>query len=244
MNFTYESYEKLLQLFSDHGYSIADYENYHLFKRCVILRHDIDYDLNKALYLAKIESEMGVQSTYFILLTSDFYNLFSEHTNKAIAAIHGMGHHIGLHFDEKRYIKISGNIDRLRDKVIEEAECLRSAIGIPIKSVSMHRPSQEVISADMKIPGLINTYGKVFFKEFKYLSDSRRRWREAVEEIIKSEKFDKVQILTHAFWYNQEEMSLEDSIRTFVNDGNMARYKLLQDNFTDLEGVMNRSKVR
>ena len=39
------------------------------------------------------------------------------------------------------------------------------------------------------VPGMINGYGKVYFKEFKYLSDSRRWWREPVEEIIESGQY-------------------------------------------------------
>ena len=51
---------------------------------------------------------------------------------------------------------------------------------------------------------MINSYGQTFFHDFKYLSDSRRRWREPVEEIIRSGTYDRLHILTHAFWYHKQ----------------------------------------
>ena len=47
---------------------------------------------------------------------------------------------------------------------------------------------------------------KVFFDgEIKYVSDSRRRWREDVDGIIAEKKFDKIQMLVHPLWYYEKE---------------------------------------
>ena len=90
---------------------------------------------------------------------------------------------------------------------------------------------------------MINSYGQKFFKEFKYLSDSRRRWREPVEHIIEAQEYDRLHILTHPFWYNMTDRSLHDSIFEFVNNANRSRYNFLQSNFTDLESVMLSGEV-
>ena len=82
-----------------------------------------------------------------------------------------------------------------------------------------------MLDADLQIKGLINSYGKTYFKEFKYVSDSRRRWREPIEDIITSDDFKRLHILTHAFWYNDAEKSIHDSVREFVNGGNKQRYE-------------------
>ena len=55
--------------------------------RVVILRHDIDYSLDKAVALAELERELGVSSTYFVLLTSEFYNLLSKDNLSKISKI-------------------------------------------------------------------------------------------------------------------------------------------------------------
>ena len=186
MLFTYEAYETLIDLLRKHGYTVSSYRNWQMATRCVILRHDIDYDPAKAIEMAKLEQRLGVQSTYFALLTSDFYNAFSKESGEMFREISACGHEIGLHFDEVRYPELAGDADAVREKIIQECRLLEAAAGREITIVSMHRPSKAILEADLEIPGIINSYGSVYFKGFKYLSDSRRRWREPVEDIISS----------------------------------------------------------
>ena len=40
-----------------------------------ILRHDVDFSLNHALALAKIEAQEFVKAAYFVNQLSEFYNL-------------------------------------------------------------------------------------------------------------------------------------------------------------------------
>lgn len=58
MKFTYDAYQKLIERLKDKEYRIADYKSWQEEERCVILRHDIDTDISKAVKLASIE-EMG-----------------------------------------------------------------------------------------------------------------------------------------------------------------------------------------
>lgn len=243
MNFTYDAYRSLLKKISEQGYQFSDYKNWKKTGRCVILRHDIDNDIEKAVRLALIEGSGGVTSTYFVLLTSDFYNVFSKKSSDGLKLIAAHGHSIGLHFDEVCYPEISGNVEAIKEKIKEEAEVLSRAIGSRVDIVSMHRPSSFVLEADIKIPGMINSYGQKFFKEFKYLSDSRRRWREPVEEIIESEKYERIHILTHPFWYHETEENIQETVSDFINNGNYARYQSMEQNITDLESIMAKNEV-
>lgn len=243
MNFTYDSYCSLLSLIEQSGYEIADYHNWEEKKRCVILRHDVDNDLSKALKLAQIEQSKGINSTYFVLVTSDFYNIFSKDNSKKISEILKCGHQIGLHFDETVYQIQSKKYDMVCDKILYETRLLEMVTGTPIKVVSMHRPRKEMLTEKLVIPGMINAYGTPFFDEFKYLSDSRRRWREPVEKIVASGKYDKLQILTHAFWYYEQERDLHDTVKSFVNSANRQRYEAYGENFTDLDSVMGINEI-
>ena len=45
--------------------------------RFVISRHDVEFDPNRALELAKIEQGAGLKSTYFFQSCSDAYNITS-----------------------------------------------------------------------------------------------------------------------------------------------------------------------
>ncbi|MCH5250246.1 MAG: hypothetical protein J1E98_09940 [Lachnospiraceae bacterium] len=243
MNFTYDGYCSLLSLIGKSGYEIVDYNNWEDTKRCVILRHDVDNDLSKALRFAQIEQSKGIRSTYFVLVTSDFYNIFSKDNSKKILEIIKCGHKIGLHFDETVYSMKPWGHDVVRDKILYETKLLEMVTEKPVKVVSMHRPSKEMLIEKLVIPGMINAYGTPFFDEFKYLSDSRRRWREPVEEIVASGKYDRLQILTHAFWYDEEEKDIHDTVKIFINSANTQRYETYGENFTDLASVMGMNEI-
>ncbi len=60
MNFTYKSYSNLINSLKEHNYKICSYSNWQDHdKKVVILRHDIDNSISKALQLARLESNLG-----------------------------------------------------------------------------------------------------------------------------------------------------------------------------------------
>ena len=121
---------------------------------------------------------------------------------------------------------------------MEEAFLLGKILNQSVQCVSMHRPSREILAADIEIPGIVNSYGKTFFHTFKYISDSRRHWREPVEDIVKNEEYDRLHILTHAFWYREKEQDIRMTLETFMNHANDERYHILRDNITNLDEVI------
>lgn len=238
MEFTYSGYSVLIELLKKCDYQFADYENYHSFNKCVILRHDVDYDLQKSFEFAKLENKLGIKSTYFVLVTSDFYNIFSKHSIQILKQIASLGHNLGLHFDEMNYPDIIGNVSEIESKILFEANLLESAIQKPVNLVSMHRPSKATLESNLAIPGMINSYSDEFFHNFKYLSDSRRNWSEPAEDIIKSGRFERLHILTHAFWYKEEEEDIAATIKSFINNSKYERYDNLNDNIRDLNSII------
>lgn len=241
MEFTYSGYRRLLSLLRENGYAIAGYDNWREFPRCVILRHDIDTSLEDAVKLGELEAEAGVRSTFFVLLRTDFYNPASAKSLATIRKLREMGHEIGLHFDETSYAPVAGG--EILEKMVHEADTLSMIFGFPVKSVSMHRPSRETLDANYHIPGLVNSYGKLFFRDFKYLSDSRRRWREPVEDIIRSRQYERLHILTHAFWYHEREEDITETVGRFIRAANGERYRAMSENLTDLPSVLKESEI-
>ena len=237
MKFTYDSYRKLIGLLRQGGYSFADYHTYAETEHPVILRHDIDISIEKSVTLAELEQELGVKSTWFVLVTSDFYNAASRHSRECLLRIKHMGHEIGLHFDETAYGPLDA--DSMTAAILKEREMLQNMTEIEISSVSMHRPSKWVLEADLKIPGMVNSYGREFFHDFKYVSDSRMRWREDVMKYALERTYPRLHILTHAFWYNDEELSLHDALDGFLSAARKDRYGILNGNFTDLPLVIS-----
>ena len=243
MQFTYSSYLELIKSLRHHGYSVTNYRDWKDKERCAILRHDIDYDVDCALKLAEIEADEDIQSTYFVLLTSDFYNPHSSDVREKLKRIDALGHEIGLHYDELSYKDAIADEEKITNNIIYEGKILADIIGKSVSVVSMHRPSKGILDADLKIPGFINSYGYEFFHDFKYVSDSRRRWREPIDEYIGQESFDKLHILTHAFWYKKEEEDLKETLREYISKGSIDRYSIMNKNFTKLEDVLSREEI-
>ena len=241
MEFTYKAYSKLLELLRAHHYSFCNYQNYRDFDRCVIMRHDIDYNIEQAVRLAQAEADFGIQSTYFVLLSSDFYNPASKHMTDMLQQIRGMGHEVGLHFDEVAYEGCSA--EELPGLIRREAKLLGDICDFPIRCFSMHRPNRLTLEKDLQVEGLVNSYGQEFFRDFKYLSDSRRNWREPVLDIIRSGQYDKLHILTHAFWYGDEEETISDAVGRFVRSANLERYDQMAENIRSIEDILHRSEV-
>lgn len=241
MEFTYASYKNLILALERNGYQIRNYHDFQEARRCVILRHDIDTDLAQAARFAELEADVGVRSTYFVLLRTDFYNPASRQSLERLHSIQMLGHEVGLHFDEKAYPdEVPAETVR---HILQERDILADILGTPVTTVSMHRPSKATLDADLQIPGMINSYGRTFFHDFKYLSDSRRHWREPAEEIIQSGRYDRLHILTHAFWYHEWEESLRETISRFINRGNYERYEYMRENITDLEGILREEEA-
>lgn len=239
--FSYNGYKKLIERLRDLDFSFMSYHDFEANKKPCILRHDVDTDIKKAADFAAFESTLGVKSTYFVLITTDFYNLMSSRGGQPfVKSIVESGHEVGLHFDELAYAEDSDVVANIK----REAAILSEIIGQEVKTVSMHRPSKATLEANYEIPGLVNSYGEKFFKEFKYWSDSHMRWREDVYGLLAENRYDKIHLLTHPFWYaKEEEKSIDEMLRSFILRANGERYDSLNDNFTDLDEIVKRDEI-
>ena len=190
--------------------------------------------------MAQIEADEGVKSTYFVLLRTEFYNPASFNGVQALQKIQALGHEIGLHFDEATYEHKDVEVCTL---IQREAAILSDICQTKIGTVSMHRPSSKTLEANYEIDGIVNTYGDIFFKKFKYLSDSRRNWREPVMDVVLNGEYDRLHILTHAFWYKDVDETLETAVSKFVRSANRERYAMLADNIRDLRLIMTENEI-
>jgi hypothetical protein len=90
MNFTKDNFKTILQLLKPENIDFHNPGN------GIILRHDVDQDLEKSFRCALIENEIGVKSTYFILNTADYWQDLPR-TMQICNSIQSMGHEIGWH---------------------------------------------------------------------------------------------------------------------------------------------------
>lgn len=63
-------------------------------KRYLWIRHDIDHDLDKAITMARLESEYGYRSTYFLLHTAPYWK---NGDTQVIKELVRLGHNVGIH---------------------------------------------------------------------------------------------------------------------------------------------------
>ena len=244
MKFTYEAYTRMLQKIFDYGYRFVNYSYWQDKEKTVILRHDIDQDLQKAVIFSEIEkySKLEVEATYFVLVSTNFYNVHHKTSRECMKKIIENGGKIGLHFDETQYSIFDE--DELRGLVNKEAEILSNIIETKIEAVSMHRPSEKLLSLNLKFPNIINSYGAAYIREMKYLSDSRRYWRENIEQVIENGNYPRLHILTHPFWYMEGlEKDLKQTLKEFVLGASLNYYENLEDNFRDLDNELKRADI-
>jgi hypothetical protein len=140
----------------------------------VFLRHDVDLSLDAALELARLEAELGVRATYFLMTRSVFYNLGSDAGEQALAELRALGHAVG-HHAVYPHVDLDDRFDRV---------------------VAWHNPDPEFVS--QPIDGAVNVMELPWFDPERYRSDSNQHWRQGCphEQLARGE-FDWLQLLVH-----------------------------------------------
>ena len=162
-NFNLNSYGVMISRIKELGYKIVFFDGIDFKSKHLILRHDIDMSLKSALNMAVYEASQKIYSTYFLLLRSDMYNIFSSESTDIVKKIISLGHKIGLHFDHSIYTnKEHACLDQYCE---DECSALESWFNIDINTISFHKPSKYLLSIDRKIAGRINTYQSNYFKK-------------------------------------------------------------------------------
>ena len=168
----------------------------------IILRHDVDFSLKDAFRIAKIENELGICSTFFILLHSELYNPLGIVSSKLISSMLKMGHKIGLHYDEIFFLQTKVDIS---EGIKKEIELLEQHFDTKIEAAVRHNPSIRGEKIPVKLPdGVVDAMSEQFTLQRKYLSDSVQFWRERCfcNHQLNYKKF---QILTHpALWTDEQ----------------------------------------
>ncbi len=100
----------------------------------VVLRHDVDHDLDIGLEMAYWEAEYGYRATYFLLHSADYWN-DSRFIDKCLQ-LQDFGHEVGLHLNMlTRWF--TGEIDDVADAITSLVKPLKQQ-GVRITGVSAH----------------------------------------------------------------------------------------------------------
>lgn len=226
LDFTYQGYSKLLDYLRQKGFEFSPYSN-NLIDKLIFLRHDIDFSLEDALTFAKLENELGVQSTFFLQLGSPFYNLLNIESRKIISQIIELGHDIGLHFDTVNYKYFSYN--DLLTKINYEIGVLESIIGKEVVLYSFHRPASNPTIHDQLLFDERYVHSRKFDSK-KYISDSKMHFREDLISYIENDAFNSYQINLHPIWYKNNNNDIEHRLLDFLIRTEKKTIELIQKN--------------
>lgn len=230
IQFTYDTYVDLLYELRSNGYEFTSYDDT-IEEGEVLLRHDVDWSPRRALTMAELEVDNNINSTYFFLLTSPFYNALCQETRNVIDRISSMGHDLGLHFSTHQYWSSKPSDEELVAEVTREREILSSVTGEPIDTVSFHIPPDWVLKRSYE--EFESTYEERFFTSIAYRGDSNQRWR-------RTPPFDdgvpeRLQILVHpGLWAETDQTFAERLYRErddrFSEISEFLNYQFIDDN--------------
>ncbi len=213
--FTLDSYRVLLELLGRDNQNLrfVDLEREAEPPRYFILRHDVDFCLQTALEMAQLEAHLGVRATYFILLGSPAYNMFSSPENTIPARLVDLGHEVGLHYDPRIQSAVIPPLEWLR----MEADVLSRMAGAKVRTIAIHDPSLNAGDPFLKGTEFTNAYEARFTEKIRYFSDSCGAWRDAAVESLSARPIpDRLQILIHPFFWRKDAGDRWSRLRDFV----------------------------
>ena len=211
--FSYAEYRNIITLVKQ-NLPIMDFSevNDEVHSFCV-LRHDIEFSIDRALEMARIEHEdLNVHSTYTVQLRNNTYNALSQKNIEAIQEIESMGHYIGLHQNPPQM-----GDDELVDYILKDIETLEHYYGFEVDRFAFHRcgSNPQLLEKYVKVPNKINCYAEDFFHYFSgdrpeelrvhYLADSNHEWKYG--HPLHVDYWDlpqKMQLLTHPFSWSED----------------------------------------
>ncbi len=220
--FSYKDYQNIINLIKISG----KVENFYTAKnknKFIIMRHDVEFSVERAYQLALVEANEDFHSTYFFQLTNNAYNLLSKRNLTLIHEIAHLGHCIGLHFHPNGLTDLT----HICSEIEKQINILNQMLPIKIDTFSIHRPSKEILRANLKLPFAINAYQNDYFSFIEdlniatptvcYLSDSRHHWNYGLTpsaELFKNH--DKIQILTHPYSWTPDGFDNLNNFRSLI----------------------------
>lgn len=210
-NFSLKHYEECLDTAKKNGYVFLTFNEFAKkdeFEKSIFMRHDIDFQLDVALKMAKLEHKHKIKSTYFVRICG-LYNPWNVKVFNILNEISELGHEIGLHY-EPGFSKLY-NRDINKD-LKASIQILESLFLRKIHSIAPHEP---VRNGHMKMDNSVleelgikhQAYDKKFLESMKYISDSSCRWREGCMCHFINKQTPTLYILTHPFWWFDKSLS-------------------------------------
>lgn len=217
-DFTLKKYQELCEAMIDGKYdfiTMKEYFNKPPTSAFVILRHDVDRNIESALDMATLENSLDIKSTYYFRMTPDLLK------SDILKDLENMGHEIGYHYEvldktkgnKEMAIQLFKNeLDEFRKIVDIKTACMH---GNPLANWSNYDLWQEYDFRNFEIIG--EPYLSIDYDKVLYLSDTGREWKNSASikdivnkkhtevinstddiiKLIETKKYQQFCILTH-----------------------------------------------
>lgn len=216
--FSRSGYRDLLDEIRQQGYTFVKMADSQLpGSPMAILRHDIDFSVEYALQMARLEAAAGVHATYFFMTTCAYYNVFTDRSRESLAEITSLGHEVGLHWDSRF---LPARTEEHADFFKAQLLMLSSVTGEKVKSCSQHIPT-DTPAFDISPFVEFNAYSSRINKRYRYVSDSSMAWRQFTPLDIIAEGVD-MQFLSHPIWWMAEGENQAAKIRSMTAQAEQA----------------------
>lgn len=239
--FTEREYARLIALARERWRFIGFPEALTESDNVILWRHDIDFSPQRALRLARIEHELGVSATYFVLLNGDFYNPLERSTLAVLKKIRELGHFLALHFDAAAHVGTSAGDSALTRALALDRSILEGYLMVKIETFSYHNPDTVAggVSEEDEVEGMLNVYSPGIRTRFSYVSDSNGFWRHRrLADVLARGDETKLHVLTHPEWWTPEPMSPRDRVSRCI-DGRARRQHSEYDRFLEVQARPN-----
>lgn len=239
-DFTFNNYQRLLQLALNMGFKFSDYsfDNSAKSEKEIVWRHDVEFSVHNALKMAKIEKEMGIKAYYYFQIHSEFYNIFEKEIYLLAKEIVKKDHYIGLHFDA-HFWEIHDQRE-LEKCLFNDMKLLESLLGVGIKSFSYHNTTPQLLTLnDTYYAGMLNVYAKVIREKYRYCTDSTGIWRyERLEDVLQDNSIKYLQVLTHDGMWQEDAMAPRQRVIYCLTE-DMNRKMNYYDYYFKINGILN-----
>ena len=209
----------------------------------LLLRFDVDYSIFAVTPILRNLSEFkDLSASFYLLVDSNQYNIFSRFSRIALEKIAENGHEIGLHFNptvgERRQEILQTDFDRQMD-------LLEISLGWRATSYSTHNPSTNgFFTAAGEVR---NLYGERYFSPDRYVSDSSHTDPKRILKIIDLHDDAICQLLLHpenflglnASYINNLSIHFETMYQEFISDFNINKKMMIElDKYSFLKDLL------
>jgi len=214
---THTAYDRLLAAICGGGYRVVTVRQYlqgDREKPLLVLRHDVEWNVSRAMAVAKIEKAHGIRSTMYFRVDTKAFDL------PAMRSLQEDGFEIGYHFNTLD--RCGGDFNRAIALFEKELRELRAA-GLKIDTVCSHgdprvkkigyKVNNEIFLKDPGLRKRSNLLGEAYlevdFSSLQNFSDVGIRWnggdisaKELVSR-IKRQEWPVVYLLTHPDYWSK-----------------------------------------